>query len=160
MKVCTCHDLCFIHIYNHTQTHNRLVNQQQSRSSWYMPQPQPLIYPSDTPTDDGKQRLKMFISTLTNIYSLCCISSFTLNESNTDMSIMSLKANRVGKFNSSCQRSFLELSQFLHCSLLFFHCFSTCARRDWPLQMSVLQHHSKNAVLRLKVVEHLKNTSL
>lgn len=64
----TCHDLWFIHIYNHTQTHNRPVNQY-CRSSWYMPQPQP-HFPSDTPTDDIKQRLKMFISTLTNIYNI------------------------------------------------------------------------------------------
>lgn len=64
----TCHDLWFIHIHNHTQTHNRPVNQH-CRSSWYMPQPQP-HFPSDTPTDNIKQRLKMFISTLTNIYNI------------------------------------------------------------------------------------------
>lgn len=57
-----------LYTYNHTQTHNRPVNQH-CRSSWYMPQPQP-HFPSDTPTDNIKQRLKMFISTLTNIYNI------------------------------------------------------------------------------------------
>lgn len=49
--------------------------------------------------------------------------SFTLNESNTDSSIMSLTANRAGKFIASCQMSFSELSGAipLCCFPLFFY---------------------------------------